>query len=316
MTTNGTCAALTKAGEPCQRKPSLTGYCSTHNPENIAKHEQKRQRLEKEKQTALTQGKTLREILTVMRITCKGKGWRVSAGHFDEKSGRHASLEVSRNFDRGGIQDTVHGKLDVTLRKDGSLRYSLEGTSSYKYGLEDLIAAIQTDLYQAFSIPLREEGAPLTASEEALQKLELLLRRFHRIAHQLTQRHDNQPTLIIQNEYDVQDLLHAQLLALFDDVRAEDPVPIQAGSSSRIDFLLKQEKIMIEVKMTRAGLRDRDVSNQLIIDIERYRAHPDGHTLVCFVYDPNQYLKNPQSLENDLSRKHDHLTVKVIVCSP
>ena len=114
MTINGTCAALTKSGDPCQGKPGVTGYCPIHNPETIAKREQERQRLEKERQAAQKQCRALREILTVMRATCKGKGWRVAAGHFDEETGQYASLEVTRDFDGGGIRDTVHGKLDIT----------------------------------------------------------------------------------------------------------------------------------------------------------------------------------------------------------
>ncbi len=255
MTTNGACAALTKSGDPCQGKPGLAGYCPMHNPETSAKREQERQRLEKERQAAQEKCKALREILTVMRATCKGKGWRVSAGHFDEKTGQYASLEVSRDFDGGGIRDTVHGRLDVTLLKDRSLHYSLQGTSFYKYGLDDLLAAIQADFHLAFPTYRPPQKVPPTASEKALQKLEFLLRRFHRIAHQLTLRHDGRSTLIMNDEYDVQDLLHAQLLALFDDVRPEDPVPTHAGKASRLDFFLRQEKTMVEVKMTRETLR-------------------------------------------------------------
>ena len=73
---------------------------------------------------------------------------------------------------------------------------------------------------------------------------------------------------------------------------------------------------MVEVKMTRETLRDDKIGEQLIIDIERYRSRSECHTLVCFVYDPGRYLRNPRALEDDLSRKDDHLTVKVIVYSP
>ncbi len=52
------------------------------------------------------------------------------------------------------------------------------------------------------------------------------------------------------------------------------------------------------------------------IDIERYRSRVDCQALVCFVYDPGHYLKNPKGLEADLSRKHDNLSVRVIIYSP
>ena len=55
----------------------------------------------------------------------------------------------------------------------------------------------------------------------------------------------------IKDEYDVQDLLNALLRLNFDDVRPEEYTPSYAGSSTRVDFLLKKEKIVIEVKKTR-----------------------------------------------------------------
>ncbi len=65
--------------------------------------------------------------------------------------------------------------------------------------------------------------------------------------------------------------------------------------------------------MTSETLRDAKIGEQLIIDINRYQAHPDCQTLICFVYDPSHHLKNPEALENDLSGKHNDLAVKVIV---
>ena len=47
-------------------------------------------------------------------------------------------------------------------------------------------------------------------------------------------------------------------LAYFDDVREEE-VPGFAGKNSRTDFYLKDEARFIEVKMTRDGLRDKEL---------------------------------------------------------
>lgn len=80
-----------------------------------------------------------------------------------------------------------------------------------------------------------------------------------------------------------------------------------------MDFLLKAEKIVVEVKMTRDGLTDRQVGSQLIEDIARYQAHPECKTLVCFVFDPTNLLANPTALESDLSRTEAAVTVKVVV---
>jgi hypothetical protein len=103
------------------------------------------------------------------------------------------------------------------------------------------------------------------------------------LRRRLRHRHDNRATLTITDEYDVQDLLHALLRLHFDDVRPEEWTPSYAGGASRMDFLLKEEKIVVEVKMTRAGLTDRQIADQLIIDAARYKSHSDCKKLVCFV---------------------------------
>lgn len=69
-----------------------------------------------------------------------------------------------------------------------------------------------------------------------------LIDKFHTVANQLRNRHSNKDTILISNEYDVQDLLHGLLKIEFEDVRAEEYTPSYAGSSTRVDFLLKKEK--------------------------------------------------------------------------
>ena len=115
------------------------------------------------------------------------------------------------------------------------------------------------------------------------------------------------------DEYDVQDLIHALLRIDFDDIRSEEYVPSYAGGATRMDFLLKPEQIVIEVKHTRSGLRDRQVGDQLIEDIQRYAAHQDCRTLVCFVYDPDSWIQNPRGLEHDLTRQDGPFPVHVWV---
>lgn len=82
----------------------------------------------------------------------------------------------------------------------------------------------------------------------SIKELENIFNKFHIIARQLLIRRENRSTLEITDEYDVQDLLHSLLRLYFDDVRPEEWAPSYAGSSSRMDFLLKEIKIVIEVK--------------------------------------------------------------------
>lgn len=148
---------------------------------------------------------------------------------------------------------------------------------------------------------------------ESSDAIERIVHRFHEVACQLGRRHNNRESIEVNDEYDMQDLLHALLKLWFDDIRAEEWSPSYAGASSRIDFLLKTEKIVVEVKKTRANLGAKEIGEQLIVDIARYRSHPDCDTLVAFIYDPERRLSNPAGLENDLSGLADQMQVKVFV---
>lgn len=146
-----------------------------------------------------------------------------------------------------------------------------------------------------------------------VQRIINLCERFDIVSRQLTRRHQERETIRINDEYDVQDLMHALLLLDFKDVRAEEWTPSNGGASSRMDFLLKQERIVVEIKMTRPTLKDKEVGEQLIIDANRYQSHPDCSQLFCFVYDPEHYIVNPSAIENDLSKDYGSLNVKVLI---
>ena len=143
--------------------------------------------------------------------------------------------------------------------------------------------------------------------------LQIICERFHLVAKQLRQRHADRPTLDIADEYDVQDLLHALLTIYFDDIRPEEWNQSHAGKSTRVDFLLKEERIVIEVKKTRATINAKQLGDELIIDIAHYRNNPDCEILYCFVYDPEGYIRNPIGFENDLSKKEEEFRVLVLV---
>jgi len=145
------------------------------------------------------------------------------------------------------------------------------------------------------------------------ERLENVFNKFHRVAQQLKVRHGSRTTLEIKDEYDVQDLLHSVLNIDFDDIRAEEWTPSYAGSSTRMDFLLKQEKIVVEVKIASNKLKDKELGSQLILDIAHYGSHSDCKTLYCFVYDPQFILTKKSSLVNDLEKKHNELDVKIFI---
>ena len=141
--------------------------------------------------------------------------------------------------------------------------------------------------------------------------LETLFDRFHLVVKQLRQRYDDRETIDIKDEYDTQDLLHSLLRIYFEDIRPEEWNPSYAGGATRSDFLLKRENIVIEVKKTRSNLKSKQLGEQLIIDIVKYKSHPNCKVLYCFVYDPEGYINNPRGIENDLNNESKELKVKV-----
>ena len=153
-----------------------------------------------------------------------------------------------------------------------------------------------------------EQAARVNHDEE----VERIFKRFKNVAKELKTRHAKRTTLRIKDEYDVQDLLRALLSLYFDDVRPEEWTPSYAGSSLRIDFLIPEIEAVIEVKKTRKGMTDKSLSEELIVDIEKYQAHPTCKKIYCFVYDPDNILRYPNAIKNDLEQKHQGL-VRVFI---
>jgi hypothetical protein len=177
----------------------------------------------------------------------------------------------------------------------------------WKKGSESLASLLETIADQLETFGLNAHQAQTDS------KIELICDRFHKVARQLRSRYNGRNTLEVEDEYDVQDLLHSILRIFFEDVRPEEWTPSYAGKATRMDFLLKDEKIVIEVKKTRPGLKDGQLGTELIEDITRYKTHPDCSQLICFVYDPEGRIGNPRGLESDLGCTHGEFPVKVFI---
>lgn len=168
---------------------------------------------------------------------------------------------------------------------------------------------------QRQALALARQAIEVAAEEAEVVLVERIGRGLPHMIAALRNRDRGRPSIAVDDEYDVQYLLGGILRDLFEDVRPEDPSPNRAGASTRIDFVLKREQIVVEAKMTRERLGEREVADELIDDIERYRAHPDSRTLVAIVYDPERRIPNPKGLEDDLRQDSLELRVRVVVCS-
>ena len=137
--------------------------------------------------------------------------------------------------------------------------------------------------------------------------------RFHSVARQLRQRSDDRSTLEVEDEVDVQDVLRAVLCAQFDDIQTEIWNPAYANGMPRADLVLKQDGIVIVAKKTKQGVGAKTLTEQLGVDIQRYMSHPLCKTLVCFIYDPEGRIGNPDALEASLVRQRSGHRIEVII---
>jgi len=159
-------------------------------------------------------------------------------------------------------------------------------------------------------------GGPMKPSEID-ELLEILLKGLRRAMHPLTHRRKGAQALSFSTEYDVQDLLHALLRPWVADIRPEEFTPSYAGSSTRMDFLLPKQTLVIELKFVRDRNHAKKIGDELIVDIDHYQRHPDCNHLWCVVFDQDHLLPNAEGLKADLegerSTKDGKVHVRVLV---
>ncbi len=228
-----------------------------------------------------------------------------------EKWKRYTEVVIEKIFGN----NTRHIK-DFTRIKY-SLSFYSSGTPDYEFQ-EAFLKGMETarSVLTSMQDELREFGdleEETSINDNSLVKVKKICNRFHLVATKLRGRYNGRDTLEIKDEYDVQDLLHAILKIEFDDIRPEEYCPSYAGGASRADFLLKKEGIIIEVKKTRKGLADKEIGEQLSVDIQRYEKHPDCKYLICFVYDPEGWIRNPSGIEDDLTKTNNKMQIITII---
>jgi hypothetical protein len=173
-----------------------------------------------------------------------------------------------------------------------------------------------------FRAPMLEQRRILSEALDALRRSEpaeatqlvgQFCRNYPRFVRQLQRRQRDRPGFAIDDEYDVQDSIHAVLRLWFDDVRPEEGTPSSAGKASRIDFLLKNETVALETKFVRKGKNLKELATELSADIVHYQAHQSVTFLVVLIYDPEFVIANPGGFESDLSKDYGGLSALIVV---
>lgn len=232
----------------------------------------------------------------------------------DDARLREISVELIDLYRDELIDGPHYAKISADYFNDATRNFY--GSPSYR-GVENVRGVVNAVLARVKRSPASLKSAiAQSGAMTAPERIEALYRigeRFHQVAKQLRLRREGRSTLDVNDEYDVQDLFHALLRIPFEDVRPEEWAPSYAGGASRMDFLLPEIEAVVEIKKSRPGLSAKELGEQLIIDIAKYKKHPNCRTLFCFVYDPDGRIANPRGIENDLNAKQDELTIRVLI---
>jgi hypothetical protein len=110
------------------------------------------------------------------------------------------------------------------------------------------------------------------------------------------QRKDKEP-YVIEDEYDVQDLLHAVLRAYLKYSVQEDPLQKVAGTrSGRADISIENLSVLIEVKYAYGPDDQKRIFDDFSQDLVLYAAWQPLKTLLFVIYNSSD-LRDPESLE-------------------
>lgn len=198
-----------------------------------------------------------------------------------------------------GLKEFMIGSEELTpklvgIYGDGSKQWSEPRISAPDF-LKKLDAALEyLDSESPLSTP---------ADDVDFTKAFNVCNRFGEVARQLRSHRKDHSPLLLNDEYDVQYLLHALLKLHFDDVRPEEQTQSYAGSSALADFVLPEIKVVIEVKYARIASDTKRLANEIIIDIPHYETHSDCERMFVLVYDPKRVLKNPVGWVKDLEKQ-------------
>lgn len=143
--------------------------------------------------------------------------------------------------------------------------------------------------------------------------LEIIILGLARSMYPLKNRRHGKSRIEFTDEYDIQDLFNSLLRPWVKDIRPEEYTPSYAGSSTRMDFLLYDHKIVCELKFVRDARHARKVGDELTIDIAHYRKHPDCKKLVAVIYDSKGLIANPDGLKTDIQSDSNELEVTVFI---
>lgn len=235
----------------------------------------------------------------------------IIGGRFGDTYAKHPKLRTIATLNGFWMPFFKSGKEEAAAAKSGDYGTIERSTAEKAHLISELLTRLSDG-----TLRTQNSVGAVTFAGEHLDAVAVVLRlgeKFLDVSRALKRRHGDRPTLEITDEYDAQDLLRALLVQFFADVRDEDWVPTYAGAASRVDFVIPEFELAVELKYARASMTAKDLGEQLIIDREKYAVHGSVRHLICLVFDHDGQIPNPRGIESDLTREHsvDGLVVTV-----
>lgn len=113
----------------------------------------------------------------------------------------------------------------------------------------------------------------------------------------------------IENEYDLQKLMLSALSSVFSDARTES-VQDSGHHSVRKDIVIDSLSAVVELKCTRSGMTERQLSEEIAADMVHYNCSQ----LYFYIYDKGGIIRNPVSFKETYENKSiDGKSVRIII---
>lgn len=207
--TDNTCRGKVKSGTSCLKIAGPSGYCHLHDPKKLREQKQKKKALKKQEDR-------LYELINMVISVSRAKGWDVYCKSVDQSSWQYATISASRTE---GYEEVT---ALVEISCNSKISISTEKTSFHSYGLDSLRRALSDGLNSiSWVTPIKDEK-PKQKQPDFIFTLLRILRRFDILVRQFKHRYANREPIHVNDEYDVQYILHALLRGLFADVRPEE----------------------------------------------------------------------------------------------
>jgi hypothetical protein len=225
----------------------------------------------------------------------------IIGSEYGETYVQHPKFYNLASLNEIGLYSFLQGKDEAIRYKNGDYAAVAASVSTKSRAILDILLALLAGRLRT----QRSAGAVDFAGQriDAVDAVLSIGDRMRYVERELNHRHMKRPTLTVDDEYDVQDLLRALFAIFFEDVREEVWVPSYAGGASRMDFFIPAYELAIEVKRARTSMSAKNLGDELIVDRDRYKEEKRAKHLICLVFDYGGLLKGPRGLEIDLTKE-------------